>query len=138
MPKTNQQRWSSSSLPATPCLHITLTVGIAVLLCVTSACLAQPNTTATTFQTPATSSSSISNDVVEQTTMLDSAFVRTIFHAVRDFTFRWIVATANKQPSPKYLSPQPEQFPCDLRLGRSNTPPSSVHRLRPGNLTHET
>lgn len=138
MPKRNpHHHWPrASSQPPVLRLSITITVGAAAaaLFCIgvfTTACLAQsPDLTA--YRQPAAASGG--NDVVEQTTMLDSAFVRTIFHAVRDFTFRWIVATANTQPSPKYLAQQSEQFPCDLRLGRSGTPPTSVHRLRPGKI----
>lgn len=72
------------------------------------------------------------NDVVEQTTMLDGAFVRSLFHSFRDFTFRWVHSTASRQPMSKHLQePHHERFPCDLGV-RSGQAPDSVHRLRPG------
>lgn len=73
------------------------------------------------------------HDVVEQTTMLDGAFVRSIFHTFRDFTFRWVQSTTNRQPRTRthMLEQHHQQFPCDVNI-KSNKVPVSVHRLRPG------
>lgn len=74
------------------------------------------------------------HDVVEQTTMLDGAFVRSIFHTFRDFTFRWVQSSsANRQHmTGKHLQElHHKQFPCDVSV-RSSKVPDSVHRLRPG------
>lgn len=73
-------------------------------------------------------------ELVEQTSMLDGVFMRTLFHTVRDFTFRLVGATGRKTRG-AFLQDTHAQFPCDLRQARSKRRPVSVHKLRPGDIS---
>lgn len=70
-------------------------------------------------------------DIVEETSMLDSGFMRSLFHSFRDFTFRLVGSTSRKTRG-NFLQEPNEEFPCELNGMRSNRVPTSVHRLRPG------
>ena len=70
-------------------------------------------------------------DIVEETSMLDSGFMRSLFHSFRDFTFRLIGSTSRKTRG-NFLQEPNDNFPCDLRGMRSKKVPTSVHRLKPG------
>lgn len=70
-------------------------------------------------------------DIVEETSMLDSGFMRSLFHSFRDFTFRLVGSTSRKTRG-NFLQEPNERFPCDVNGMRSNRVPTSVHRLRPG------
>lgn len=70
-------------------------------------------------------------DIVEETSMLDSGFMRSLFHSFRDFTFRLVGSTSRKTRG-NFLQEPNEKFPCDLNGMRSNRVPTSVHRLKPG------
>lgn len=70
-------------------------------------------------------------DIVEETSMLDSGFMRSLFHSFRDFTFRLVGSTSRKTRG-NFLQEPNEKFPCDLKGMRSSRVPTSVHRLRPG------
>lgn len=70
-------------------------------------------------------------DIVEETSMLDSGFMRSLFHSFRDFTFRLVGSTSRKTRG-NFLQEPNEKFPCDLNGMRSSRIPTSVHRLRPG------
>lgn len=70
-------------------------------------------------------------DIVEETSMLDSGFMRSLFHSFRDFTFRLVGSTSRKTRG-DFLQEPNEKFPCDLRGMRSKRVPTSVHRLKPG------
>lgn len=72
-------------------------------------------------------------DLVEQTSMLDGVFIRSLFHSVRDFTFRLVGATGRKTRG-TFLQDMHHDFPCDLSIVRSRSIPDSVHKLRPGNF----
>lgn len=74
-------------------------------------------------------------DIVEETSMLDSGFMRSLFHSFRDFTFRLVGSTSRKTRG-SFLQEPHERFPCDLNGMRSNKVPTSVHRLRPGAYTN--
>lgn len=73
-------------------------------------------------------------ELVEQTSMLDGVFMRTLFHTVRDFTFRLVGATGRKTRG-AFLQDTHARFPCDLRAARSQRRPVSVHKLRPGDIS---
>lgn len=79
-------------------------------------------------------SSTKGRDLVEQTSMLDGAFMRSLFHTVRDLTFRLVGATGRKTRG-AFLQDVHKQFPCDLRLAKSERRPTSVHKLRPGDIS---
>lgn len=70
-------------------------------------------------------------DIVEETSMLDSGFMRSLFHSFRDFTFRLVGSTSRKTRG-NFLQEPNEKFPCDLNGMRSERVPTSVHRLKPG------
>lgn len=70
-------------------------------------------------------------DLVEQTSMLDGVFIRSLFHSFRDFTFRLVGSTGRKTRG-SFLQDMHKKFPCDLTEANSRTVPDSVHRLRPG------
>lgn len=70
-------------------------------------------------------------DLVEETSMLDGVFIRSLFHSVRDFTFRLVGATGRKTRG-AFLQDMHREFPCDLSLAKSQFVPDSVHKLRPG------
>ncbi|XP_037033341.1 phospholipase B1, membrane-associated-like [Bradysia coprophila] len=72
-------------------------------------------------------------DIVEETSMLDSGFMRSLFHSFRDFTFRLVGSTSRKTRG-NFLQEPNENFPCDLRGMRSKRVPTSVHRLKPGDI----
>lgn len=70
-------------------------------------------------------------DIVEETSMLDTGFMRSLFHSFRDFMFRSVGPTSRKTRG-NFLQEPNEKFPCDLKGMRSKKVPTSVHRLKPG------
>uniref|UniRef100_A0A182MTA8 Uncharacterized protein n=1 Tax=Anopheles culicifacies TaxID=139723 RepID=A0A182MTA8_9DIPT len=71
-----------------------------------------------------------------QPTVFDNAQWRVIFHLYRNVTLMMAGRTGYKT-SGKFLQkkiPDTVPFPCDVAVGRSPEPPTSVHKLRPGDI----
>uniref|UniRef100_A0A182IPX4 Uncharacterized protein n=1 Tax=Anopheles atroparvus TaxID=41427 RepID=A0A182IPX4_ANOAO len=69
-----------------------------------------------------------------QPTIFDNAQWRVVFHLYRNVTMLMAGRTGYKT-SGNFLQkkiPESVPFPCDVALGRSVEPPTSVHKLRPG------
>lgn len=64
---------------------------------------------------------------------LDNLIIRPLFHKFRNFTFGIVGPTSLKRIGKFYQKPL-RRFPCDTSLGRSHESPTSVHRLRPGEI----
>uniref|UniRef100_A0A182TIB6 Lipase domain-containing protein n=1 Tax=Anopheles melas TaxID=34690 RepID=A0A182TIB6_9DIPT len=75
-------------------------------------------------------------DVTDQRTLLDSAGMRPMFHFLRTWMFN-IVGRTGQRTSGSFLQqriPPEVPFPCNVTLGRSAKVPTSVHKLRPGDI----
>uniref|UniRef100_A0A182K1T2 SGNH hydrolase-type esterase domain-containing protein n=1 Tax=Anopheles christyi TaxID=43041 RepID=A0A182K1T2_9DIPT len=75
-------------------------------------------------------------DVTDQRTLLDSAGIRPMFHLLRTFMFN-VVGRTGQRTSGAFLQkrvPSEVPFPCNVTLGRSAKVPTSVHKLRPGDI----
>lgn len=69
-----------------------------------------------------------------QPTIFDNEKWRVVFHLYRNVTMMMAGRTGLKTTG-KFLQPKISDrvpFPCDVTLGRSPEPPTSVHKLRPG------
>lgn len=78
-------------------------------------------------------------DIVEETLLDNSAFVRSLFRSFRKSEFRFfkdyelrLNETTSGKSRGKFLQEPIDKFPCDLRGMRSEKVPTSVHRLKPG------
>lgn len=77
---------------------------------------------------------SSSKEIFEITTLLDDQKLRFIFHQFRNLTFNTIGKASHKTKG-NFLQekfPSNALFPCDIKIGKSNEIPNSVHRLKPG------
>lgn len=63
---------------------------------------------------------------------LDNLIIRPLFHKFRNITFGIVGPTSLLKRTGKFYQSPLRQFPCDTSYGRSNEPPTSVHKLRPG------
>ncbi|XP_021707467.1 phospholipase B1, membrane-associated [Aedes aegypti] len=69
-------------------------------------------------------------------TVFDNTEWRLFFHLYRNITMMMAGRTGLKTRGNFLQTPVPESapFPCDTAVGRSREPPSSVHKLRPGDV----
>uniref|UniRef100_A0A182YNY3 Phospholipase B1, membrane-associated n=1 Tax=Anopheles stephensi TaxID=30069 RepID=A0A182YNY3_ANOST len=75
-------------------------------------------------------------DVTDQQTVLDSVGMRSVFRFMRTFMYN-IVGKTGQRKRGSFLQeriPPEVPFPCNVSLGRSAKPPTSVHKLRPGDI----
>lgn len=73
------------------------------------------------------------DDVVHSTSFLDSAYIRTLVRNVRNMILRIVGGTGERMEGPFFLDENME-FPCAIKNRRSPQIPTSVHRLRPGEI----
>ncbi|XP_049289997.1 phospholipase B1, membrane-associated-like isoform X2 [Anopheles funestus] len=75
-------------------------------------------------------------DITDQTTVLDGVGMRAVFRFLRSWMFD-VVGRTGQRMSGSYLQeqiPSHVPFPCNITLGRSTKVPTSVHKLRPGDI----
>lgn len=77
-----------------------------------------------------------SADITKQKTVLDRMEYRDLFHVVRNFFFNMIGPSGKRTKGNYFQKPFPpkSKFPCDLQNSRSPTRPTSIHKLRPGDI----
>ncbi|XP_039429002.1 phospholipase B1, membrane-associated-like [Culex pipiens pallens] len=75
-------------------------------------------------------------DITDQTSSLDMGSMRSMFHALRQWTFDFVGKTGLRTRGFFLQEKIPNElpFPCDVTLGRSERVPKSVHKLRPGDI----
>ncbi|XP_055693017.1 phospholipase B1, membrane-associated-like [Lutzomyia longipalpis] len=73
------------------------------------------------------------NRIITGSSPLDNLIIRPLFHSFRNMTFRLVGQTGLRNTG-RYLQQPLEEFPCDTTFGRSEKPPTSVHKLRPGDI----
>ncbi|KFB42605.1 phospholipase b, plb1 [Anopheles sinensis] len=75
-------------------------------------------------------------DPTDQTTLLDGVAMRAVFRFLRTWMFN-VVGRTGERTSGSFLQdrvPPEVPFPCNVSLGRSPRVPTSVHKLRPGDI----
>ncbi|XP_053670197.1 phospholipase B1, membrane-associated-like [Anopheles nili] len=75
-------------------------------------------------------------DITDQTTLLDSVGMRAVFRFLRTWMFN-IVGRTGQRTNGAFMQdriPPEVPFPCNVSLGRSPKVPTSVHKLRPGDI----
>lgn len=65
---------------------------------------------------------------------LDNLIIRPLFHKFRNFTFGIVGPTSLLKRTGLFYQKPLRRFPCDTSLGRSHESPTSVHKLRPGEI----
>lgn len=75
--------------------------------------------------------------IITGSSPLDNLIIRPLFHSFRNMTFRLVGQTGLRNTG-KYLQEPLTKFPCDTTFGRSGKPPTSVHKLRPGEILRNT
>ncbi|XP_052873446.1 phospholipase B1, membrane-associated-like [Anopheles cruzii] len=75
-------------------------------------------------------------DPTDQTTLLDGPGMRAVFRFLRTWMFNIVGRTGQRTSGPFRQDTIPPEvpFPCNVSLGRSQRVPSSVHKLRPGDI----
>lgn len=75
-------------------------------------------------------------DITKQKTVLDRLEYRNLFHVVRNFFFNMIGSTGKRTKGTYFQEPFPlkAKFPCDSVLKRSSVRPTSIQKLRPGDI----
>lgn len=71
------------------------------------------------------------DDLVYTTSFLDGNQMRTFYRTMRELAMRIVGQTGRRTRGP-FLQEIENQFPCNVTGMRSDTVPTSVHRLRPG------
>lgn len=74
------------------------------------------------------------DDLVYTTSFLDGDQMRTFYRTFRDLAMRIVGQTGRRTRGP-FLQETENKFPCNVTGMRSETVPTSVHRLRPGTRT---
>uniref|UniRef100_A0A182MY44 Phospholipase B1, membrane-associated n=1 Tax=Anopheles dirus TaxID=7168 RepID=A0A182MY44_9DIPT len=75
-------------------------------------------------------------DITDRKTLLDGVGMRAVFRFLRTWMFN-IVGRTGQRTSGSFLQdrvPAEVPFPCNITLGRSPKVPTSVHKLRPGDI----
>ncbi|XP_053658229.1 phospholipase B1, membrane-associated-like [Anopheles marshallii] len=75
-------------------------------------------------------------DITDQTTLLDGVEMRAVFRFLRSWMFN-IVGRTGQRISGSFLQeqiPTHVPFPCNITLGKSAMVPTSVHKLKPGDI----
>lgn len=71
------------------------------------------------------------DDLVYTTSFLDGNQMRTVYRTFRDLAMRFVGQTGRRTQG-TFLQETEDKFPCNVTGMRSETVPTSVHRLRPG------
>lgn len=76
------------------------------------------------------------DDLVYNTSFLDGSQFRRFYRTFRDLAMFIVGQTGQRTRGPFLQETAEQQFPCNVTGMRSETVPTSVHRLRPGKYTH--